>query len=170
MPKIGADLSLAEICQDLKTHVGEILRGWEERAHGEPWRSLSPEQRIDHLPSVVVGMAEASLCDPQDREAHRQKVAAAAEHGRTRRSQGIAEQVMLAEYHLLRQAIWAYLAERFGHSERTTDAILRIDSAATDATAASLWGYHRDELVALGSWDAGIERIAGLSPFLRGAR
>lgn len=161
---------MIDICQHIKSHVSEVLVEWENLVREQPWYSLPAEHRIDSLPDVIVGLVEASLCNPQDEAAHRQKVNAAAEHGRHRCEQGIPEHMILTEYHLLRQAIWRYLLRQFGSSDRTTDAIMRIDTGITLATNASMWGYHWQEIEAMGKWEEGMERIISTSPFLRGAR
>ena len=161
---------MREICQDIKSHVSEVMVEWEQLVREQPWFSLPAEHRIDSLPDVIVGLVETSLCNPADEQSHRQKIEAAAEHGVHRREQGIPEHLILTEYHLLRQAIWHYILRKFGSSDGATDAILRIDTAITLATNASMWGYHREEIEAMGKWEEGIERITAKSPFLRLAR
>jgi hypothetical protein len=155
-----------DYCRDLRQHVGEVLAEWEQLVRKQPWYSLPPEHRIDNLPDVVVGLVEASLCEPRNLERHRQQVEAAVGHGFHRRTQGIPESLILTEFHLLRQAIWNYLVRKFGPAEGVVTAIMRIDCAITLATNASMWGYHRPEITALGKWDAGIERLSSSSPLL----
>ena len=156
---------MREICEDIKSHVPEVVTEWEWRVREQPWYSLPAEHRIDNLPDVIVGLVDASLCDPADEQSHRQKIEAAAKHGQHRREQGIPEHLILSEYHLLRQAIWYYLTRKFGHTNRTATALTRIDTAITLATNASMWGCHRAEIEALGKWEEGIERIVASSPF-----
>jgi hypothetical protein len=158
------------ICEHLKGHVSDVLVEWEQLVREQPWYSLPPDHRIDSLPDVIVGLVEASLCAPADVESHRRQVAAATEHGWHRRIQEIPEHLLLTEYHLLRQAIWYYLVDQFGSSDRTTAAIMRIDIAITVATNASMWGYYRSEIEALGRWNEGMERIVSTSPLLREAQ
>jgi hypothetical protein len=76
------------------------------------------------------------------------------------------EHLIFIEYHLLRQAIWRFLTTQLRPSDRITQAMLRIDSALTLATNASMWGYCREEIQALGKWEEGIARIAASSPYL----
>lgn len=159
-----------EICEDIKGNVPEVLLEWERRVREQPWYSLPADRRVANLPDVIVGMVEATLCSPADERAHRRTIEAAAEHGEHRRRQGIPEHLILTEYHLLRQAIWYYLVGKFGSSARTTEAIMRIDTATTIAANASMWGYHREEIEALGKWDEGIERIVSSSPLLARSR
>ena len=158
---------MKEICEDIKSHVPEVVTEWEWRVREQPWYSLPAEHRIDNLPEVIARLVEASLCNPADEAAHRQEVRVAAEHGANRREQGIPEHMILIEYHLLRQALWHYILRTFGGSDRTHTAIMRIDTAITLATNASMWGYHRAEIEALGKWEEGVEQITASSPFLR---
>jgi hypothetical protein len=157
---------MREICEDLKAHSIEVLAEWERLVREEPWYSLPAEHRIDSLPEVVVGLVEASLCRPQDWDACRQKILAAAAHGQNRRERGIPEWMMFTEYHLLRRAIWTYLVSRWGASDKIVDAIMRIDTAITGATNASMWGYYRVEVEALGKWEEGMDRLIASSPLL----
>ena len=158
------------ICEHIKDHTSEVLAEWERLLREQPWYSLPPEHRIDSLPDVIVGLVEASLCNPHDVQAHRQEIEAAAEHGGHRREQGIPEHMILTEYHLLRQAIWHYIVKQFGSSDQTTEAIMRIDTAITLATNASMWGYHKQEIEAMGKWEEGMERIISTSPIVQQPR
>jgi hypothetical protein len=157
---------MQRICEDLKLNVAEVIAEWERLVREHPWYTLPSEHRVDDLPDVVLGLVEASICRPVGLDAPRAKVDAAARHGEHRRQQGIPEQSIFTEYHLLRQAIWYYLVRRFGHADSVTDAIMRIDTAITVATNASLWGYHREEIESLGKWDEGMRRLVSGSPFL----
>jgi hypothetical protein len=152
------------LCADIRTNAAEVLAEWERLVREQPWYSLPPDRRIGNLQEVLIGLVEASLCEPRDLAAQRAQIEAACTHGVERRTQGVPEHLIFTEYHLLRQAIWYYLVRRHGTSDRVTEAIMRIDSAMTLATNASLWGYHREEIEALGKWDEGIRRILDSSP------
>ncbi len=158
---------MKDICADVKSNASKVIAEWERLAREEPWYSLPAEHPIDNLPEVVVRLVEASLCDPHNREAHRQQTLAAAAHGVDRRRQDIPDYTILTEYHLLRRALWRYITQTFGSSERTTRAILRIDIAISVATNASMWGYYRPEIEALGKWEHSIDRLTDSSPLLR---
>lgn len=156
---------MREICESIKDRADEILEIWEEIARELPWLELPREHRIDGLPEVIAGIAEASLCEPLDREVHRQKISAAVEHGRERRKQGLDDSLLFTEYHLLRQAMWRFIRERFS-PRRGIEAITRIDTAITLATIASLRGFHGAELDARGDWAQVIEQLTNESPLL----
>lgn len=150
---------MRRLCEDLKENVPAVLGEWERLVKAEPWFSLPRDHRVDNLPGVLLGLVEASLCDPASAEAHRTKIMHAAEHGHHRREQGIPESLILTEFHLLRQALWYYLVEKHGASDRVVQAIMRIDSAITTATNASMWGYYRAEVQAMGKWEESVERL-----------
>jgi hypothetical protein len=154
------------ICEDIKSNVPEVMAEWERRVKSQPWFILPREERAGTLAALVAELAESALCSPPDVEAHRRAVDAAAEHGEHRRRQGIPDATLFTEYHLLRQAIWSYLAAKHPPSAYLVDAISRIDTAITTATNASMWGYNREEIEALGKWEEGLDRITRSSPFL----
>jgi hypothetical protein len=155
---------MQQICDALKAGVPEILGRWKELLAELPWTSDLSDEGVDHLPEVVIGLVEASLCSPLDEDAHRQKVFAAARHGQDRRDQGWTERQLLQEYHILRQAIWWFL--KATGNPRATEVIFRIDTASTLATMASLRGFHRDLLEEQQRWPEALEEIVGDSPFL----
>ncbi len=45
--------------------------------------------------------------------------------------------------------------------------MMRIDSAISLATNASMWGYFRPEIEGSGNWKEGIERMISSSPLVR---
>lgn len=157
---------MRHLCEDLKENVPAILQEWERLVREEPWFSLPQEHRINNLPGVLLGLVEAALCSPESPESHRTKVVHAAEHGYNRREQGIPETLIFTEYHLLRQALWYYLVGRHGASDRVVRAIMRIDTAITTATNASMWGYYRPEVEAMGKWEESMERLIAAAPRL----
>lgn len=125
--------------------MAEVPVEWERRVREQPWYSLPADHRIDSLPEVVVGLVEASLCSPQDADAHHHNVLAAAAHGTHRREQGVPEPMILTEYHLLRTAPWPYLSRTLGAWDRVTEAIVRIAAAISLATNASMRDHRRSE-------------------------
>lgn len=161
---------MRDICEDIKANLDAVVEQWESLVLEEPWFSLPKNHRVNNLPGVVVSLVEAVLCSPDDDEAHRRKVMEAAEHGYNRREQGIPESLLLTEFHLLRQALWYYLIDRYGPSDRVVQAIMGIDGGITTATNASMWGYYRPEVEALGKWEESIERLVSAGPMTRPRR
>jgi hypothetical protein len=159
---------MKDLCEDIKANLDAVMEEWERLVREEPWFSLPREHRINNLPGVVTGLVEAALCDPKNEYSHRIKVMSAAEHGYNRREQGIPESLILTEYHLLRQALWYYLIRKHGPSDHVVRAIMRIDTAISTATNASMWGYYRTEVEAMGRWEESIERLVRNSPILTG--
>jgi hypothetical protein len=153
-------------CATIRDSADGIMEDWQRLARAQPWYCLPGTDRSGLLRDVLLGLVDAAICEPSDESAHRRKVSAAWKHGQRRRAQGVPEHLIFNEYHLLRQALWYYLITTFGPTEEITDAIMRVDVALTVATNASLWGYHKDEIDALGRWDEGMERIVQSSPLL----
>lgn len=160
--------AMRELGAALKEHIPEILSLWEDIARDEPWYSLPRDDRRNHLHEVVIGLVQASLCDPADVDAHEDNVWAAARHGEQRREQGLDEAQILTEYHLLRRAIW-HCVQRTITPGRAFTAISRIDTAISLATMASLRGYHRRELAERGDWPQYVEMLIEGSPLLQQA-
>ena len=135
----------------------------------EPWRSLTPEERLDLLPELVLRLLDVAICDPSDVTGHREAVWAAVRHGEARRRQGVDHDHVFQEYFLLRETVWHFLRQR-GSTEERTEAILGIDAVISLATTASLRGYHRAELEARGGWAEAVEALIEASPLLAEAR
>lgn len=98
----------------------------------------------------------------------REKVWAAVEHGVTRRKDGYDEPLLIAEYHLLRRALWDYVRRNTRPGE-ALEVITRIDTAISLATMASIRGYHRPELEARGNWSDALRKLIEESPLLEHA-
>jgi hypothetical protein len=156
---------MRHLCDYLVDNLPEILIEWNALAVERPWHDLPDTHRLDSLPEVVTGLIEAAVCGPEEREMHRRKVWAAAEHGHQRREQGFPQELLLTEYYLMREAIWRVLKGEHSHEDRTT-AILRIDAALNLATRGSLAGYHREEYEKAGKWPGALEELVDQSPLL----
>lgn len=155
---------MKEICEDLKSNARKLVEKWDRKTRGEPWASLPKDYRVDHLPDVLSGLVEASLCRPLDEEAHSENLWAAVNHGSQRRKQGVAEHVLFREYHLLREVIWRYLRKQ--DYPDLLQAITRIDAAISLALMGSLRGFYRAELEEAGQWGETIDWLLQSSPFL----
>jgi hypothetical protein len=166
------------LCDVLKVSTAEVVRLWEEASVRQPWLLLPEHDRVDHLPEVLECVADAVLCEQPTREGLLALARAAAKHGHDRVRQGLPDILVLSEYHLLRDAIWAFfrrLADQ-GHTgdaahttvrpAMTAEGILRVDTALTVATRASLLGYHQEHLEAAGRWEGAIERVVDEGAFL----
>ena len=173
------------LCDVMKVSTAEVIRLWEEASARQPWLLLPEHDRIDHLPEVLERVADAVLCEQPTREGLLALARAATKHGQDRVRQGLPDILVLNEYHLLRDAIWAFFRQLAdwrdtgdrsgtrseGPSETvrpatTAEAILRVDTALTVATRASLLGYHCEHLRAMGRWEGAIERLVEEGAFL----
>lgn len=150
------------LCDDPHELVPEILAEWQGITQEEPWLTLPEEHRFNSLPDFTHDLLDAALCRPDEMEAHRRKLYAASEHGQTRREQGFPQELVLTEFYLLREAIWRILQRHL--PDDATGAVMRVDTALSTATRASLAGFHRQELERLGQWPAVIERLLETSP------
>jgi hypothetical protein len=159
---------MERLCEQLRASLHGVVRSWNEMMRGTPLDSVKGTERLDNVPDLVLGMVEASLCNPADRASHEEKVAAAVKHGEVRREQGFSEELLFEEYDALRKAFWRTIRAIEDDAERCTMGILRIDLAMTLATHASMRGFFRKEIEATGDWDQEIRELADSSPFLRG--
>ena len=158
---------MREIGDLLKADARAVVGLWQSFVSESLLADLPPAADIDHLPDVIVGLADAALNHPNDFEAHRRNVALAAMHGEHRRQRGYADSVIFTEYHLLHHAIWAYLKNSAIDPRTTAAAILRLDAELALDTAASLCGFHREQLTRDGRWPECLDRIAEESPLLQ---
>ena len=174
------------LCDVLKVGTPEVIGLWEDASHQQPWLLLPEHDRVDHIPEVIECVADAVLCEQPTRDGLLRLAQIAAKHGEDRIAQGMPDILVLNEYHLLRDAIWAFFrrlahsrydgsgagrvgAEAAASAPRPTaaaEAILRVDTALTVATRASLLGYHRAHLERSGRWEGAMERLVDEGAFL----
>jgi hypothetical protein len=108
---------------------------------------------------LIVALAEAAVLMPNERDACRKVVVAAAAPRRARPEQAIPETAIPTEFHLLRQAIARYVMQSFAPSEALTSAVLAFDSAISLGLNGCMWGYFREEIEAQGVWDTAVDRL-----------
>lgn len=136
-------MTAADICAVLRKSQDEIIGLWEERIDREPWLRLSRDARIDHLPELLEGLADAVLCVPDEEGARRRLLVMAVRHGGHRADDGFDDTVLYEEYHILRECIWHVIERHHPGSSLAVVAISRIDMAITNSTTASLHGFHQ---------------------------
>ena len=147
------------ICTYLKENVTVVMLEWNALAADEPWIRLPEHHRIGNLPTVVLDIAEAAVCNPPHPSLIRKTVLDAVEHGQQRRNVGLDDDLLFHEYYLLRHVIWHELRSRLGSSEQVASAMIRIDSALHTAQRASLLGYHKQEYRGSKPWDRLLDEI-----------
>lgn len=162
--------SIPDLCAHLDEHVEEIVTEWLAVATEEPWSGLTRDERLNHLPDLVRGILDASLCTPAEPRAHREKVAAAIQHGMQRRRQGFDGTLLFAAYTFIREAMRRHLLECDLPRPAATEALLRIDIATTVASLASLRGFYRSEHEKHGRWEELVEEMARESLLLQAGR
>ena len=153
------------IAEHILGSVDEVIGRWITLQIHEPWVQLPLPDVVDHLPAVIIGLVRASLSDPTNLDRHREKVQAAAEHGRQRRRTGFDAEVIFQEYYGIRNALWSIIRPRYPDT-RASEAMLRMDTAISVALRASLIGFHEEELKSPSEVAARLETLAGESPLL----
>lgn len=150
---------MRQLCEHIKANVDTIISLWNLTAAEEPWTLLPEHDRLNYLPRVLVQLAESVLCAEPDVESVRALVEAGLTHGEHRAMLGLPDQVIFAEYDLLRRALWRFLSPEEPPTERAGRAILRIDAAISLATRASIVGLHRRQIEARGDWPGIVDRL-----------
>lgn len=146
----------------LRDALPRILADWLELPREEPWLAMPAEHRVDSFPEVTGALLDAALGPRGDAAAAEALTVAAAKHGRHRRDQGFAQELLFAEYYLLREALWRTIQSvppAHAVDDASLTAMLHLDGAISVATRASITGYHRDELEAMGKWPAALQNI-----------
>ncbi len=106
-------------------------------------------------------MIEGVVCGDASHAARKDVVQQALIHGANRRTHGLSVDIVLEEQSELRAAAWRFLtdsAQPATLSEVLAE-ILRLDSAISIATLASLTGFHRAELERTQDWGAIVENL-----------
>ncbi|MBW3535781.1 MAG: hypothetical protein KY453_11300 [Gemmatimonadetes bacterium] len=153
---------LRPILEDLRETTDLIVERWSERVQAQPWLSLPEEAKLDHVPELVEALIGALLGEPSAEEARTEAVRMAVRHGRHRRDEGLKDDVLHREHHLLRASIWDVIRERHGSDPACFEAIALIDVASTMTTTGSLHGYHQD---GADDRDATVDRLAEEGPW-----
>jgi hypothetical protein len=160
----------AELARQLRENRDDIVQAtlaeWNAIGNREPWLALPPKLDQNHLPGLLDKLVDATLSEAYEHAARRAFVRAAAQHGEDRLRDGFDEKLLFTEYHLLRHSISSYL-RCCGFERRVVlDALIRIDTALTIATSASLRGMHRDAFEAAGSWESSLDALIAEWPSL----
>ena len=129
-----------------------LIRRWHEVGANEPWLALPENLDFDHLPDLIRSIASAALCTEFDREACREAIYLAAEHGQHRAEQGFGDDLIHREYHLLQRALGRRVQEEHGENARSYYATMRLDALMSLLGAGALHGVHRAELESEGRW------------------
>jgi hypothetical protein len=145
-----------EIRDAILEHVHGIVGAMQGAAASEPWLALPQGYSLDSVPELILTLVDEALAN--DPDAHVRKVWTAVQHGGDRAATGFPDPLLFTEYHLLRMAVWSFVTTTFDPDD-ALQAISRIDAAITQATTASLLGYHRLALERRGDWPAAVHRL-----------
>jgi hypothetical protein len=149
---------LSALCDDLLSIVPEIPAACEALTDREPWSARPTAGRAGGLANLTARLLDTALCHPDAGAGYRALLAAAAAHGTGRQAQGVSSDALVAEYHLLQEAVRRVLARHAGAD--ATRAVFHVDRIISVGARASVVGYHRDAFAAAGRWPAALERLA----------
>lgn len=141
----------AEFFARLDANVPQIVTEFERLTGTAPWTQLTEPQLRDHLPPLLHALMDSTAGSLGSADARERAVTLAAAHGEVRRRQDFSAESLLAEYYLLRNAMWNYI-DKDVRSHDAVSSIIRLDAAVSIATLASLAGFHRDEYEQVGLW------------------
>jgi hypothetical protein len=142
----------------LVRHRDLLLDEWRRGLSADAATLHPPGERADPMSHVVDALLADLECEPGDPMIAPGSVFAAAVHGTKRRMQGIALELVLREFDVLRHVAYALLRQ-LGPSRPHREIVGRIDFVITTASLASLRGYHRDEFDALGQWPSTLDEL-----------
>lgn len=139
-------MPLAEKIAEVAAELAEgVAHDWNAEAAKSPHLEIPKPVDANRLADLIVLLTKAA----EERRSgdygpdFREMIRAAIRHGRDRRDDGFSEDLLLAEYHLLRRAVWEHLKSISPLGAAET--ILRIDAEITVATSASLHGFQAVE-------------------------
>lgn len=164
-------VDLVTLCETLKTNAEEVATAivdhWDEIAESEPWHALPPGLDHDHLPHLIRSLAGAALCTEFDRELCTKMVRDSAKHGKHRGQEGLDDNLLYREYHLLRRALWKRMKEEHGESSTVYYATMRIDALVSLANSAALYGLNWAALEEEGRWPHVLDELLDEWPLPR---
>jgi hypothetical protein len=141
----------------------KVLAAWVALSDRPPWSRLTTAERVDHLPPLLDAIFLAVFDETSERAHRARMIHGAASHGEDRRSQGYDEEIILDEYYLLRGLLWTELRARLDPA-RAAPIIVKVDSALSLASAASLRGMNRARLESAGQWPAALDALVARDP------
>lgn len=148
----------AELYPLLLGEIPGIMADWDRNTEELPWSGLKAGERQNNLVSVITRVIDCAMSSASRTERVNALIQAAANHGQSRRTQGVEVEVLFAEYDKLRVATWQKLRELVP-APTSYDAIFVIDGLLSIGSRATALGYHRDEMIAGGLWTKQIEEL-----------
>jgi hypothetical protein len=142
----------------LVRHRDLLLDEWHRGLGPDAAALKRSDERAEPMAHVVDALLADLERDTRDPMIAPESVFAAAVHGTSRRLQGIALELVLREFDVLRHVVNALLG-RLAPSRPHREIVGRLDFVITTASLASLRGYHRDEFDALGQWPSTLDDL-----------
>lgn len=163
MADTSRQMDLRTLCESMKSGAEEIshriLDRWDVIAGEEAWQALPSDLDHNHLPELIRSLASAGLCTDFDSELCAKMVRDSAEHGRHRAEEGLSDNLLYREYHLLRRALWQRFKDEHGDSATVYYATMRIDALISLANSAALYGLNWKTLDADGRWPQALDEL-----------
>jgi len=134
--------TITEIYASLRDDTDVVMKRWRHAVATEPGLMGARDLDVDSLPELV-GTALDVLEERPDQESSRRNLLKwALEHGRHRICEGVPDDMLFKEYHVLRYALWNTIRERHGTNRVTSSVITQLDAVPSVASRASLRGYY----------------------------
>ena len=135
-----------------------IMEEWDRNTDDLPWSGLEASGKQNNLVSVMTRVIDCAMSSASRQERVNALVQAAANHGASRRKQGVAVEILFSEYDKLRAATWGHLKDLV-EAPTSYDAIFVIDGLLSIASRATALGYHRAEMDARGLYAKHLEDL-----------
>lgn len=139
--------------------ITEIMDDWDRTTDELPWSGLEASGRQNNLVSVITRVIDCAMGSASRDERVDALIQAAANHGASRRNQGVVEvEDLFTEYDRLRAATWKQLKDLV-EAPTSYDAIFVIDGLLSVASRATALGFHRQEMEEIGVWGKQLEEL-----------
>ncbi|MEO8562480.1 MAG: hypothetical protein ABI601_10420 [bacterium] len=141
-----------------------VLAEWALRAHTGELEALGESERPGDLDAVLRAMAAAlrPLSDGSGTVVD-DFIETAAAHGARRRTQGVDESCLFADYDLLGSALPLALRACPDAGTLSPEELIALEGGLTTAILAGLRGFHRGEFERRGSWHETLARVSEAS-------
>jgi hypothetical protein len=153
-------MTVQEIGMAIIANVDQVVEEWEEAARRDSQLKERGTLWSGALADLFAAIADAALLRPESRQARLDLVWRAARHGQEWREEGLPQQLLVVEHHVMQRALARYVARFARDSRGHLEAITRVDVAINLCMRASLQGFRRPEREAEGEWPDAVEMLA----------
>jgi hypothetical protein len=136
--------SIADIYALIRSDTDAVMKRWRHAVATEPGLMGARDLDVDSLPELIGTAVDVLDERPDPDTARRNLLHWALEHGRHRICEGVPDDMLFKEYHVLRYALWDTIRERHGANRNSTAVITKLDAVLSVAARASLRGYYHE--------------------------